>query len=229
MTACPILCVVNLAPFIDHTLLKATATPEDIRALCAEARQHQFKAVCVNPRFVPLCVSELSGSGVLVATVCAFPLGALTPEQKAQEARESVRRGADEVDMVISLGDALAGDWDAVRADIQAVRDATVGRVLKVIIEAGALNDDQKVRAAQAAVEAGADFVKTSTGFGPGGATTADIELLKRTVGERAQLKASGGIRTRQDAEALIQAGAARLGTSGGVGLVSGGGNTTSY
>lgn len=219
----------ELAPYIDHTLLKATATPADIEKLCAEARQHGFKAVCVNPQHVALCVSQLAGSGVLTATVCAFPLGALTPAQKAAEARLSVEAGADEVDMVIAIGAALAGDWDFVRADIRAVREATEGRTLKVILETCYLSDEQKVRAAEAAVDAGADFVKTSTGFGTGGATLADVVLLKKTVGERAQIKASGGIRTREDAEAMIAAGATRLGTSGGVGLVSGAGNTTSY
>ena len=213
---------VNLAPYIDHTLLKATATPQDIVTLCAEARAHSFKAVCINPQHVALCSSELEGSGVLIATVCGFPLGAVTSEQKADEARLSVQAGADEIDMVIAIGSALAGDWDYVQADVAAVRAATVGRVLKVIIETCYLNDEQKERASEAAVLAGADFVKTSTGFGTGGATLADVALMKRVIAGRAQIKAAGGVRTPADAEAMIAAGAARLGTSGGVGLVAG-------
>lgn len=213
---------INLAPYIDHTLLKATATPDDITRLCAEAREYAFKAVCVNPVYVPLAHRELAGSGVLVATVCGFPLGALLATQKAAEARSSVTSGADEVDMVIHLGAALAGEWRLVEDDIQAVREATAGRTLKVIIETCFLSEDQKARAAEAALNAGAEFVKTSTGFGPGGATLADVQLLKRVVGDHAYIKAAGGIRTREDAEAMIAAGAARLGTSGGVALVAG-------
>ena len=220
---------VNLAAYIDHTLLKAAATPTDITALCQEARRYGFKAVCVNPQHVAQCRRELEGSGVLVAAVCGFPLGALTGEQKAQEARSSVALGADELDMVIQLGSALSGDWDAVQADVAAVRAATSGRVLKVIIETGALNDHQKERATEAAVRAGADFVKTSTGFGEGGATLADVALMRRVIAGRAQIKASGGIRTRADAEAMIGAGATRLGTSGGVGLVMGEQNKAAY
>lgn len=212
----------KLAPYIDHTVLKAAATPQDIRQLCAEAREHNFKAVCVNPVYVPLCREELAGSGVLVATVCGFPLGALLPGQKAAEARLSADAGADEVDMVIHLGAALAGDCDAVEADVRAVRGALPGTTLKVILETGALTGDQKERAARAAARAGADFVKTSTGFGPGGATVHDVRLMKRAAGENVQVKASGGVRTREDAGALIAAGATRLGTSGGVALVMG-------
>ena len=220
---------VNLAPYIDHTLLKATATPQDIVTLCAEARAHGFKAVCVNPQHVALCSSELEGSGVLIATVCGFPLGAVTSEQKADEARLSVQAGADEIDMVISIGSALAGDWDYVQADVAAVRAATVGRVLKVIIETCYLSDEQKERATEAAVLAGADFVKTSTGFGTGGATPGDVALMRRVIAGRAQIKAAGGVRTPADAEAMIAAGATRLGTSGGVGLVAGTQNQSGY
>ena len=220
---------VNLAPYIDHTLLKAAATPGDIVTLCAEARAHSFKAVCVNPQHVALCRSELEGSGVLIATVCGFPLGAVTSEQKADEARLSVQDGADEIDMVIAIGSALAGDWDYVQADVAAVRAATVGRVLKVIIETCYLSDGQKERATEAAVLAGADFVKTSTGFGTGGATLADVALMQRVIAGRAQIKAAGGVRTPADAEAMIAAGATRLGTSGGVGLVAGNQHQSGY
>ncbi|WP_407539537.1 deoxyribose-phosphate aldolase [Deinococcus radiomollis] len=218
----------NLAPYIDHTLLKATATPADISALCAEARAHSFKAVCVNPQHVAQCVRELKGSGVLVATVCGFPLGATTSAQKADEARSSAQAGADEIDMVIAIGSALAGDWKYVQADVAAVRQATGpkgeagSKVLKVIIETCYLTDRQKERATEAAVLAGADFVKTSTGFGTGGATLEDVVLMKRVIAGRAAIKAAGGVRTPADAEAMIAAGAARLGTSGGVGLVAG-------
>lgn len=218
-----------MAPFIDHTLLKATASPSDIRTLCREAREHAFKAVCVNPAFVALAREELAGSGVLVATVCAFPLGALRPEQKAEEARLSVAAGADEVDMVLNLGAALAGDWDLVERDVRAVREAIPGTVLKVILETGTLTDEQKERATRAAVAAGADFVKTSTGFGPGGATVADVRLMAAAAEGRAQVKASGGVRTREDALALVEAGATRLGTSGGVALVAGQENRAAY
>ena len=219
----------NLAPYIDHTLLKATATPDDIAQLCAEARQHAFKAVCVNPQHIELCRRELSGSDVRIATVCGFPLGATSSTQKAEEARLSVLAGADEVDMVISIGSALAGDWAYVQADIAAVREATAGKVLKVIIETCYLNDGQKEKATEAAVLAGADFVKTSTGFGTGGATLDDVRLLARVIAGRAQIKAAGGVRTPEDAQAMIEAGASRLGTSGGVGLVSGAQSEAGY
>lgn len=219
----------NLAPSIDHTLLKATATPDDIRRLCAEAREHRFAAVCVNPVYVPLAAAELAGSGVKVATVCGFPLGATLPEQKAAEARLSVEAGADEVDMVIHIGAALAGDWEAVEADVRAVREATAGRVLKVIIETCFLQEEQKRRATEAAVAGGADFVKTSTGFGTGGATVEDVRLMAEVIAGRAQIKAAGGVRTPEEARAMIAAGATRLGTSGGVGLVRGGENGSGY
>ena len=223
------LSAMNLAAYIDHTLLKPTATPADIRQLCAEAREHHFKAVCINPQHVALCVDELSGSGVLVATVCGFPLGAVTSQQKAEEARLSVAAGADEVDMVMAIGSALAGDWAYVQADIAAVRGATAGKVLKVIIETCYLSGEQKEKATEAAVQAGADFVKTSTGFGPGGATLDDVRLMARVAAGRAKIKAAGGVRSPEDAAAMIEAGAARLGTSGGVGLVSGEANKGGY
>ncbi|MDL2344094.1 deoxyribose-phosphate aldolase [Deinococcus sp. MIMF12] len=224
----------DLAPYIDHTLLKATATPDDIRTLCAEAREHSFAAVCVNPVYVPLAAAELAGSGVKVATVCGFPLGAALPGQKAVEARLSAEAGADEVDMVIHIGAALAGDWQGVEEDVRAVRKAIPDRVLKVIIETCYLNDEQKREATQAAVAGGADFVKTSTGFGTGGATVEDVRLMAGVIAalqpaQRVQIKAAGGVRTPDDARAMIEAGATRLGTSGGVGLVSGGGNGSGY
>ena len=219
----------QLAPYIDHTLLKATATLADIRTLCEEARQHSFYAVCVNPVFIPHARAWLEGSDVKVATVCGFPLGAVSSEQKALEARLSAEAGADEIDMVIHVGSALAGDWEAVEADVRAVRRAVPEQVLKVIIETCYLDDEQKRRATEAAVQGGADFVKTSTGFGTGGATVADVKLMREVIAGRAQIKAAGGVRTPADAQAMIAAGATRLGTSGGVGLVSGGENGAGY
>ncbi len=220
---------VNLASYIDHTLLKATATAADIRQLCAEAREHSFYAVCVNPVYVPLAAAELAGSGVKVATVCGFPLGALLPEQKAVEARLSVEAGADEVDMVIHIGAALEGDWEAVKADIRTVRRAIPESVLKVIIETSYLNDEQKRAVTEAAITGGADFVKTSTGFATGGATVEDVRLMAEVIAGRAHIKAAGGVRTPADARAMIEAGATRLGTSGGVALVSGEGSGSGY
>ncbi|WP_278913503.1 deoxyribose-phosphate aldolase [Deinococcus wulumuqiensis] len=219
----------QLAPYIDHTLLKATATLADIRILCEEARQHSFYAVCINPVFIPHARAWLEGSDVKVATVCGFPLGAVSSEQKALEARLSAEAGADEIDMVIHIGSALAGDWDAVEADVRAVRRAVPEQVLKVIIETCYLSDEQKRRATEAAVQGGADFVKTSTGFGTGGATVEDVKLMSEVIAGRAQIKAAGGVRTPADAQAMIEAGATRLGTSGGVGLVSGGENGAGY
>ena len=212
----------KLAPYIDHTLLKATATAADIRTLCAEARDNAFYAVCVNPVYVPLAKAELAGSGVKVATVCGFPLGAVSPEQKAAEAKLSVAAGAYEVDMVIHIASALDGDWTAVEADVRAVRQAIPDQVLKVIIETCYLNDEQKRGATEAAVRGGADFVKTSTGFGTGGATPEDVALMREVIAGRAAIKAAGGVRTPDDAARMIEAGATRLGTSGGVALVAG-------
>ena len=219
----------SLASYIDHTLLKATATLADIRTLCEEAREHSFYAVCINPVFIPHARAWLEGSDVKVATVCGFPLGAISSEQKALEARLSAEAGADEIDMVIHIGSALAGDWDAVEADVRAVRRAVPEQVLKVIIETCYLTDEQKRLATEAAVQGGADFVKTSTGFGTGGATVDDVRLMAEVIGGRAGLKAAGGVRTPADAQAMIEAGATRLGTSGGVGLVSGGENGAGY
>lgn len=215
----------NLAPYIDHTLLKAAATHAEIRKLCAEAREHGFYAVCVNPVYVAFCASELQASGVKVATVCGFPLGATSSEQKALEARLSAEAGAVEIDMVIHIGAALEGDWQAVQRDIEAVRKAVPDRVLKVIIETALLTDEQKRQAVWAAVLAKADFVKTSTGFSTGGATVEDVRLMAAVLQEMGatdvQIKAAGGVRTPADAQAMIEAGATRLGTSGGVGLVT--------
>ncbi|MGB9685394.1 MAG: deoxyribose-phosphate aldolase [Rectinema subterraneum] len=207
----------EIAAAIDHTLLKATATSEQIRTLCAEAKEYTFKSVCVNPCWVSLCASELAGSGVLIATVVGFPLGANSTAIKVEEARRAVAEGAREIDMVINIGKAKAGDWNAVRDEIAAVVHASKPAIVKTIIETCYLTQDEKIAACRAAVAAGAAFVKTSTGFGTGGATVEDVRLMKETVGDAAQVKASGGIKTYEDAVAMLEAGATRIGASAGV------------
>lgn len=209
----------NLASYIDHTLLKPEAAVEDIIRLCEEAVQHQFAAVCVNPVYVDLAAHCLAGSGVKTATVIGFPLGATFTESKVTEAKEAVARKADELDMVMNIGAAKAGLWEAVTEDIRQVVAAAEGAVVKVIIETGLLTDAEKRLACQAAMDAGAQYVKTSTGFGSGGATVEDIQLIKQVVGDRIRIKAAGGIRTAEQAQALIAAGATRLGTSAGIAI----------
>jgi deoxyribose-phosphate aldolase len=206
----------ELAAIIDHTLLKPEATSNDISALCNEAQQLAVCAVCISPTMVALAAEQLRGSQLKVATVIGFPSGAHRSEVKANEAARAAGDGADEADMVINLGLAYGGDWDAVRAEIAAVRGVlSDGQILKVIIEAAALNTDQIAAACQAAEAAGADFVKSSTGFHPaGGATTEAIGIMAASVGGRLGVKASGGIHTAQAAIALIDAGATRLGLS---------------
>lgn len=210
----------SLAKTIDHTLLKAAATEAQVRQLCAEARACGFASVCVNPVWVPLCARELAGSGVLVCTVIGFPLGANRAETKAAEARLAVDQGASEVDMVMNLGAAKAGDWPGVEADIRAVVEAAGDAPVKVILETCCLTEEEKIQACRAAERAGARFVKTSTGFGTGGATVEDIRLMRRTVGDRLQVKASGGVRTCGDALAMLEAGADRIGASSGLAIV---------
>lgn len=211
----------EVAQLIDHTLLKATATPEQIATLCAEAVDHGFAAVCVTPVNVKQCVDLLAGTKVEVCTVIGFPLGATTSTTKAYEAREAVENGANEVDMVINLGALKAGDIDAVTDDIKAVVDAANGALVKVIIETCYLTDDEKVLACQAATQAGADFVKTSTGFGPAGATAEDVALMKASIAPTMQVKAAGGIRTYEDAMRMVEAGATRIGASAGIAIVA--------
>jgi deoxyribose-phosphate aldolase len=217
----------TLAKTIDHTLLKAIATADQVRELCAEARKFGFASVCVNPYWVSLCAKELSGSEVLVCTVIGFPLGANLSETKAAEARLAVSQGAREVDMVINLGAAKAGDWKAVEEDIRGVV-AAAGEasshgdaLVKVIIETCYLSDAEKAKACEAAARAGARFVKTSTGFGTGGASADDVKLMRRTVGDRLKVKASGGIRSYHDAILLLDAGADRIGASSSVAIIS--------
>ena len=209
----------NLASYIDHTLLKTDATEAQITRLCAEAREHRFASVCVNPRWVALCAQLLAGSGVRVCTVIGFPLGASSSAIKAAEARQAVADGADELDMVISVGDLKAGNNEFVRADIRGVVKAAEGRTVKVIIEACLLTDEEKSLACKLAMAAGADFVKTSTGFSTGGATVADVRLMRAAVGPNFGVKAAGGIRTRKDALAMIEAGANRIGASAGIAI----------
>lgn len=214
----------NIAQMIDHTLLKPDATPQQIAQLCAEAREYGFVAVCVNPVHVAQAAALLSGSATVVCSVAGFPLGATSTAVKVFETRQAIADGAREIDMVISIGHLKNGDTDFVLNDIRSVVDAahTGGAICKVIIETALLTDEEKRRACTLVVEAGADFVKTSTGFASGGATVADVALMRTVVGDRARIKAAGGIRTLADARAMIAAGAARIGTSSGVAIVRG-------
>jgi deoxyribose-phosphate aldolase len=217
----------TLAKTIDHTLLKAIATAGQVRELCAEARKFGFASVCVNPCWVPLCAKELAGTDVIVCSVVGFPLGANSPEIKAAEAKLAVAQGAREIDMVINLGAAKSGDWKTVEEDIRGVVEAIgegAGRgesLVKVIIETCYLSDAEKVKACEAAARAGARFVKTSTGFGTGGATADDVRLMRKAVGDKLRVKASGGIRSYHDAILLLDAGADRIGASSSVAIVS--------
>jgi deoxyribose-phosphate aldolase len=211
----------RLAPRIDHTLLKADATPTMVAALCEEARMYGFASVCVNPVMVRTAAMELSGSRVRVGTVIGFPLGAATKSTKAFEVREAVDAGAEELDMVLAVGLLKAGETERVADDIAAVVKAGQGRGVKVILETWLLNDEEKRRACRLAVDGGAKFVKTSTGFGGGGATVGDIRLMRQAVGSSFGVKASGGIRSFKDAENMLAAGADRLGTSSGVAMVT--------
>ncbi len=206
----------ELCRYIDHTLLRADAVPEEIERLCREAVEYSFASVCVNGKYVPLAARLTAGTDVGVACVVGFPLGAMASEAKAFEAAKAVRDGASEIDMVIDIGAAKAGDFAAVESDVRAVVRAADGRAVKAIIETCLLTDDEKRAACRAAVAGGAAFVKTSTGFSKGGATEADVRLMRETVGPDVGVKASGGIRDRETAEAMIAAGATRIGTSSG-------------
>jgi deoxyribose-phosphate aldolase len=212
----------SIARMIDHTLLKPEATRADIVKLCAEARRYQFASVCVNPYWVPLAASELTGSTVKVCTVAGFPLGATSTEAKVAEAFAALRAGAQEIDMVINIGALRSGDEEAVKLDIVAVATVTheAGAILKVILETALLDDDQKAAACTLAKLAGADFVKTSTGFGPAGATAHDVALMRHAVGPEMGVKAAGGIRSFQDLRTMAAAGATRIGASASVKIV---------
>ena len=211
----------TIAAMIDHTLLKPEATPAQIEKLCAEAAEYHFASVCVNPVYIPLAARLLKGTGVKVCCVVGFPLGAIAPEQKAAEAASCAAMGAEELDMVIHVGAAKAGDWALVQRDIEGVVKAAAGHTVKVIIETCLLTDEEKVKACEAAKAAGAHFVKTSTGFSTGGATTHDIALMRKTVGPEMGVKASGGIRDYATAMAMIEAGANRIGASAGIEIVA--------
>lgn len=219
----------ELAGIIDHTLLKPEAAPADIQKLCQEAREYRFFSVCINPVFVPLAKKELAGSPVKVCTVIGFPLGATSAFAKAAEARDVAAWGADELDMVIRIGALKSGLDQEVHSDIAAVVDAAGGRLVKVIIETALLTDAEKKTACKIAVEAGAHFVKTSTGFSRGGATVEDVKLMRAMVGSEIGVKASGGIRDRETALRMVEAGASRLGLSAGVAVVTGSTGQSSY
>lgn len=213
----------NFARMIDHTLLKAEATKEQIEKLCAEAKQFNFASVCVNPTWVKHSSELLQGSDVLVCTVIGFPLGANTPAVKAFEVKDAIANGANEVDMVINIGALKDKNYDLVQADIAAVVQAAKGSALvKVIIESCLLTDEEKVKACELAVASGADYVKTSTGFSTGGATAADIALMRKTVGPELGVKASGGVRSLEDMKSMVEAGATRIGASSGVAIMNG-------
>lgn len=211
-----------IASMIDHTLLKANATQEQVGELCEEAKKYHFATVCVNPGYVALSKDLLKGSGVGVTTVIGFPLGATTSTTKAIEARDAIASGADEIDMVINVGALKSGNFQLALDDIKAVREVTKGRTLKVIIETALLTKEEKVKACELSKQAGADFVKTSTGFSTGGATVEDIKLMRQTVGPAMGVKASGGVHSTDDAVALRAAGATRIGASASVAIVTG-------
>lgn len=220
----------NLSSMIDHTLLRADATQAEITKLIEEAKKYEFASVCVNPTWVAYSAQQLAGTNVKVCTVIGFPLGASTPAVKAFEAKDAIANGATEVDMVINIRALKDSDDEFVEKDIKAVVDAASGKALvKVIIETCLLTDEEKVRACKSAVKAGADFVKTSTGFSTGGATQEDVELMRKTVGEHVGVKASGGVRNLDDMKKMIAAGATRIGASSGVKIMEGGQSTSSY
>lgn len=212
----------NLAGYIDHTLLKPEATEADILKLCREAIRYRFKTVCVNPAYVRTACAALQGSPVKVCTVIGFPLGATTTAVKAFEAAEAVAGGAAEIDMVLNVGMLKSGNTKYVTTEVAAVVEAAAGRTVKVILETGLLSESEKVLACRLAKEGGAHFVKTSTGFGPGGATVSDVRLLRETVGPAMGVKASGGVRTCEAARELLAAGATRIGTSSGIAIING-------
>ncbi|WP_203333056.1 deoxyribose-phosphate aldolase [Planococcus beigongshangi] len=213
----------NIASYIDHTLLKAESTKEQVIQICKEAAEYEFASVCVNPSYIETAAAELKDSKVKVCTVIGFPLGASTSASKAFETKDAIEKGAEEIDMVVNIGAIKSGDHELVKNDIAAVVEAAKGKaIVKVIIEASLLTDEEKVLASRLSKEAGADFVKTSTGFSTGGATVADVKLMRETVGADLGVKASGGVRSLEDVEAMIEAGASRIGASSGVQIMQG-------
>lgn len=210
----------NYNKLIDHTLLKPDAKEADVIKLCQEAKQYDFMSVCVNPYYVPLAKKELTGSNVLVCTVVGFPLGQNTTETKILETRDALKNGADEIDMVINIARLKDGDNPYVENEIALLKKECANHTLKVIIETCLLTDEEKIRACKLAKSAGADFVKTSTGFSTGGATVHDVKLMRETVGEKMGVKASGGVRTHEDLLNMVSAGATRIGTSNGTKII---------
>jgi deoxyribose-phosphate aldolase len=214
--------MMDLAKMIDHTNLKASTVKEEILKLTKEAKEYQFASVCVNPTWVELAAQELKGTDVKVCTVIGFPLGANTKEVKVFETKDAIEKGAEEIDMVINIAKLKDGDDDYVESEIAGVVEASKGKaIVKVIIETCLLTDDEKKQVCNLAVKAGADFVKTSTGFSTGGATIEDVALMKQTVGAHVGVKASGGIRSKEDAQAMVHAGATRIGASSGIAIVT--------
>ena len=213
----------SLAAYIDHTLLKPESSIEEVRKICDEAKKYKFASVCVNPSYIRFVASQLEGSAVTPCCVIGFPFGTHTPEAKKFEAHEAIQNGAKELDMVINIGAVKSNDWHLVKRDIQAVVDTAKGKAgVKVIIETALLTDEEKVKACAVSKLAGADFVKTCTGFAGGGATVEDIELMRKTVGPEMGVKASGGVRTYETAVKMIKAGANRLGATAGIAIISG-------
>ncbi|WP_342425266.1 deoxyribose-phosphate aldolase [Paenibacillus sp. FSL L8-0502] len=219
----------NIAALIDHTLLRADATKDEITKLTAEAKKYQFASVCVNPAWVAYAAEQLAGTGVAICTVIGFPLGASTSATKAFETKDAISNGATEIDMVINIGALKARDVQLVEQDIRAVVEAAAGTLVKVIIETCLLTDEEKVLACELSVKAGANFVKTSTGFSTGGATVEDVALMRKTVGPEIGVKASGGVRSLEDVQKLVEAGASRIGASSGVKIIEGEQSTSSY
>jgi deoxyribose-phosphate aldolase len=221
---------VNIGSMIDHTALKPETTKAQIETLCAEAKEYKFASVCVNPTWVEMAAALLKGTDVKVCTVIGFPLGATTVETKAFETKDAIAKGATEVDMVINIGALKDKNDELVERDIRAVVDAAKGKALtKVIIESCLLTEEEKVRACELSVKAGSDFVKTSTGFSTGGATAEDIALMRKTVGPDLGVKASGGVRDRAGALAMVEAGATRIGASAGISIVKGETSNSDY
>lgn len=216
----------KIAKYIDHTVLKATTTTKDVEKLCSEAKEYGFYSVCVNGCFVKECKELLKGSDVKIAAVVGFPLGAMTKTTKVFEAREAIANGANEIDMVINIGKLIEGDIKYVEDEIREIKEAIGKNVLKVIIETCYLNNEQKMLACELSLNANADFVKTSTGFGTSGATFEDVILMKKMVGNNAEVKASGGVKSYETAEKYIELGATRLGTSSGIDIIKGAKNT---
>lgn len=213
----------ELAAYIDHTLLKPEASQADVKKICDEAKEHHFASVCVNPSYTKFVAEQLAGSGVTPCCVVGFPFGTHTPEAKAAETAQAVAEGAGEVDMVLNVGAVKSGDWALVERDIAAVVNAAGDKAgVKVILETCLLTDEEKVHACEISKKAGAAFVKTSTGYSTGGATVHDVALMRKTVGPDMGVKASGGVRTYEDAAAMIEAGANRLGASAGVKIIAG-------